>query len=174
MEEKLIEIVVDGRCLYVGDYGNIYRASPNGFTAFTKYKRRDGYEYIQVQCNSVRRKLSVHRLVALAFHEPSNDKPQVNHIDGNTQNNRADNLEWVSGSDNQLHSRYILGNATGFKDKAVICIDTGEEFVSTRDAWRKTGINYSHISECASGKRKTAGGFKWAYLEKVGDDLSNT
>ena len=161
--ERIEKTVIGGRCLYVGELGNIYRASADGLVPFAKHLRKDGYEYIQVQCNLVRRKLSVHRLVAYVFLSNPNGKPQVNHKDGNTRNNRADNLEWVSGSDNQLHSRYVLGNTTGFKDKAVICIETGEEFVSTRDAWRKTGINYSHISECASGKRKTAGGHRWVY-----------
>ena len=173
MDEKIVKIVVNDRCLYVGEYGNIYRASANKLVPYTKHTRKGGYEYVQIRCSSGRRKLAVHRLVAKAFHENLDGKPQVNHIDGNPQNNRADNLEWVSGSENQLHSRYVLGNQTGFKDRPIICVDTGENFISTRDAWRKKGINYCHISECASGKRKSAGGFKWAYLEKEGDDLSS-
>jgi predicted RNA binding protein YcfA (HicA-like mRNA interferase family) len=51
---------------------------------------------------------SVHRLVADAFILNCNNKLQVNHIDGNKLNNRIDNLEWVSNSENQLHA-YRLG-----------------------------------------------------------------
>lgn len=162
--EKLREVMVWGKCLYVDRDGNIYRKTPYELKPLPKYKRNGGYEYVEISVAAERKKLAVHRLVAMAFHKNPNKYPQVNHIDGNPSNNKADNLEWVSGSDNQLHSRYILGNETGFKDKPIVCIDTGEEFMSTRDAWRKTGICHSHISECASGKRRTAGGFRWGYV----------
>ena len=155
-----------GRHLCVDKDGSVYTKTASGVKLLPKYKRKSGYEYVEVTINGVRKKISVHRLVATAFCENPNQHPQVNHIDGNPSNNRADNLEWVNGSANQVHSRYVLGNVTGFKDTPVICLDTGEEFISTRDAWRKTGINYTHISECANGKRKTAGGFKWGYAEK--------
>ena len=166
MEKILKEIMALGRYLCVDRDGNVYSKTPTELKPLTKYKRNGGYEYVEVSTNGAKKKLSVHRLVATAFHENPNNCPQVNHIDGDPSNNKADNLEWVSGSENQLHSRYTLGNETGFKDTPVVCIDTGEEFISTRDAWRKTGVCYSHISECASGKRKSAGGFKWGYAEK--------
>jgi hypothetical protein len=166
MEKVLKLVMASGRYLGVDRDGNVYLETRIGMRKLPKYKRKGGYEYVEVSTNGVKQNLSVHRLVATAFHKNPNNYPQVNHIDGDPSNNKADNLEWVSGSDNQIHSRYSLGNVTGFKDKPVVCIDTGEEFLSTRDAWRKTGINYSHISECASGKRKTAGGFKWGYVAK--------
>lgn len=45
----------------------------------------------------------VHRLVAVAFHKNPDNLPQVDHIDGNRQNNAASNLRWVSVQDNALH-----------------------------------------------------------------------
>ena len=52
----------------------------------------------------------VHRLVALAFILNIRDKPMVNHIDGDKTNDNVDNLEWCTASENQIHSRDILGN----------------------------------------------------------------
>lgn len=167
MDERIVkELMASGRWLCVDQNGNVYRKTQTDMQPLPKYKRKGGYEYVLVSANGTRKKISVHRLVAMAFHENPNKYPVVNHIDGNPSNNRASNLEWVDDSTNQLHSRYILGNKTGFKDTPIVCLDTGEEFISTRDAWRKTGVNYSYISECARGKRKTAGGYKWGYAER--------
>lgn len=161
MELKKISIL--DREYLVSDLGDVFTSSGHKISKHLRH----GYEYVTLQVDKVKKKYSVHRLVCSAFHSNQNSLEQVNHIDGNTRNNRVDNLEWVNSSSNQIHSRYVLGNQTGFKDTPVRCVETNEVYVSTRDAWRQTGINYCHISECASGKRKSAGGFHWESLKEV-------
>lgn len=55
----------------------------------------------------------IHRIVATAFLGHSQDKPQVNHINGNVNDNRADNLEWCTNSENNLHAFRVLGRVVG-------------------------------------------------------------
>lgn len=55
----------------------------------------------------------VHRLVASTFLITSPERVEVNHKDGDKANNRADNLEWCTPSENMLHSTYVLGNTRG-------------------------------------------------------------
>jgi hypothetical protein len=64
--------------------------------------------YVGVSVND--ENVGVHRLVALAFYgKPRNSKMVVNHKDGNKANNTPDNLEWVTSSENELHSHRVLG-----------------------------------------------------------------
>jgi len=155
-------IEVFGREYFISKNGALFNGRMEKLsTAIDRY----GYEYIVLRMKEgksvKRKKLFVHRAVATLFIENPGGKPQVNHIDGNKKNNSASNLEWVSSAENQTHSRYVLGNTTGFSDTPVRCVETGKQYRSTREAWRETGVGYSHISECAAGKRKTAGGFHW-------------
>ena len=69
-----------------------------------KHKTTNGYCRIGLRLNKKQTFYSIHRLVAEAFIENPNNFPQVNHIDGNKQNNYVENLEWVTQSENMIHA----------------------------------------------------------------------
>ncbi len=70
-------------------------------------------EYAQLEVHKGGRRMTakLHRLLAETFIPNPDGHPQVNHIDGDKFNNRLDNLEWVSASDNVKHS-YKIGLAS--------------------------------------------------------------
>lgn len=65
---------------------------------------RDGYKTSKLCKEGKCRRLTIHRLVAKAFIPNPEGLSQVNHIDGNKDNNKVDNLEWVSPSGNIKHA----------------------------------------------------------------------
>lgn len=133
-----------------------------------------GYKKIDLYKNGEREPFLVHRLVAIAFIPNPNNFPIVNHKDENPSNNCVDNLEWCDvkyninyGTSQERRSKSITGGKNP-KSKSIICIDTNEIFTSIIEASRKYNIDQSSITKCCKGKRKIAGGYKWAYYK--GDD----
>lgn len=86
----------------VSDIGNVY--SVRSKKLIDKNVHRNGYVSVWLGVDGKSMTPSLHRLVAEAFVPNPENKPCVNHIDGNKQNNRADNLEWVTHSENMRHA----------------------------------------------------------------------
>lgn len=130
------------------------------------YKNNKGYECVDLWNNNHKKKL-VHRLVAEAFIPNPECKLFINHIDGDKTNNRVENLEWCTHSENILHSFRVLGHRTTkgmvMNNKPVKCLDTGEIFASASEAARQKGCSQSNITKVILGERNKAGGLRWSY-----------
>lgn len=66
--------------------------------------KEKGYLVVGLVKDGKQKRIFIHRLVAIAFIPNPNNKPEVNHLNGNKGDNRVDNLEWVTSEENNKHA----------------------------------------------------------------------
>ncbi|WP_304772969.1 HNH endonuclease [Paramuribaculum intestinale] len=131
-------------------------------------------EYLSVMfCkNGKHKRFSIHRLVAEAFIPNPENKPQVNHIDENPNNNCVWNLEWVTAKENCNHGTRIARIKSNMPhNKAIYQLSmSGEivaEYPTIQSAAKTTDICAGHICDCCKGNRSFANGYKWRYVDEI-------
>lgn len=133
---------------------------------------KNGYYYIGLSRYKVKQ-YRLHRIILSTFMPIKNDyKMQVNHKNGNKHDNRLENLEWVSASENIKHAfnsglKHGLRNKYNKLSKKVIQYDLlGKKikiWESTKQIERELGINNVSISQCCLGKIKKSHNYIWRY-----------
>ena len=122
------------------------------------------YESFSPDCGKTR--LYTHRVVAMAFCDNPQKYKQVNHIDGNTKNNKASNLEWCSALQNVRHSRNILKiHPEDANKKRVYCVELQKWFDSVIDVYKFLGLSGSSISNIINKNNKVVGCYHFTNKE---------
>ncbi|OQS42318.1 HNH endonuclease [Chromobacterium haemolyticum] len=120
--------------------------------------------YMQVDLSGKR--MLVHRIVAMAFCDGFNEGLEVNHKNGIRSDNRSDNLEWVTPSENLKHSFEKLDRNKHVTPVIATNIESNEEiYFPSMQAAKECGFTKSEICNCAKGKKKTHKGFYWRYAD---------
>ena len=148
-------------------YDNYY-ITKEGFVYNQKYNRYlkpskgpNGYMRVCLSKQGKHSQAYIHRLVAEAFIPNPENKPEVNHIDEDKNNNHMNNLEWVTTKEN-INAGTVIARRAASNSISVLCLETQEVFVSFAAAARAKNIkDPKEIRRCCDNPTNTAKGFHW-------------
>lgn len=149
----------------------------NGFNRRVKerilyiYYPDGGYPMVLLHTQSKKRRATVHRLLAEAFIPNPENKPQINHKNGNKHDFRIENLEWATAKENSAHAltNGLHKPIPPFREKVgVIQLKDGKVvriFPTTHDV-AKAGFDRRAVYQCIRGqqRRKSHKGYQWAFV----------
>ena len=170
--ENLYQVSNMGNVKSLDRIDSMGRHVKGGLMSLTPVK--DGYLQASLSKDGDNKKYKVHRLVCKAFIPNPENKSEIDHINGDKTDNRVENLRWCTHKENMNNPlildifKHRVGVKNGFS-KSVIQFTKDNELIRKwdciADIKRELGIEVSNISYCCSGKRKTAGGFRWKYYD---------
>lgn len=127
------------------------------------WKNNGGYLYFSIFVDGKNQNIAVHRAVAEMFIPNPENKPQVNHIDGNKMNNNVSNLQWVTQSENNYHAYATHLHPPLSAEKSTFTKYTNSQIENACSLMEKnkhtlneiamiTGVPSKTLSEIRSGK----------------------
>jgi hypothetical protein len=100
--------------------GQVFKYKKDHWKEIGKPNGINQYRNVSVHVDGKLKTVRAHRLIAIAFIPNPEGKPEVNHIDGNRENNSVTNLEWVTRSENCMHA-IRTGLYKGIQNTCQIC-----------------------------------------------------
>lgn len=162
--EEWRHVIINGETNENYQVSNMGRFKNSKGIIMENYKpHHSGYIFCRVNIE----KYPIHRLVAFTFLENLENKPVINHIDGNKTNNSVNNLEWCTIAENNQHNHNV-GLIKSYKRKIGQYDTDGKlvkEFNSIVEAVNETKIGT--IKHVLHKKQNTAGGFIWKYSDEI-------
>lgn len=171
----------------ISNWGNVMSLKRNKL--MTPKKTKHGYITITLSKKGEIKTFFLHRLIAETFIPNPENKPYIDHINTIRDDNRVENLRWVTPSENNnnpltLKRMLEITNTNEYKKTQSITKSKGvvqytldgkmlAVFYGGREASRKTGISQISISQCCRNlpKHISAGGYRWRYLDDVLADI---
>lgn len=158
-------------------YGGLYQVSDQGRVRSLKFGKelilksardKGGYLMVAICKNGEQKTYRIHRLVAQTFIPNPDNLPEVNHKDEDKTNNSVQNLEWCSSKYN-VNFGTRTRRMSEKRSKPVLQYTKSGEFVkewkSATDVQRNLGFAKQHISDCCTGRYKSANGYIWKYKD---------
>lgn len=150
--------LIPGTNYSIHDDGAVYN---NKTMRFVKPQSNGRYYKVTLSVNGKEHQYLIHRLVAESFIPNPQNKPEVNHINGDRFDNRVENLEWVTASENQRHSVITnlkkhgtdLWNGKFTKEQVLEIIRRKYNGESCRVLGRYYGVDATTISAISRGIR---------------------
>ena len=139
---------------------------------------REGYKLVVLQRDGKKKTFYAHRIIAITFIENPENKPCIDHINGDHTDNRAENLRWCTQKENinnpnTLHKNIATlrnNNASGCKPKTILQLDK-ETFAVIREIPPKTsffkdmGYVREYVTSACRNQNKLAYGYRWAFKD---------
>lgn len=158
----------------ISNYGNIKNKTTGNIR---KHKiSKFGYHRIALGVGNYKKHFLIHRLVATLFIPNPNNLPQVNHIDGNKNNNYVGNLEWCSRKENMQHAHKLglIKNENIRKSLIkrwvpIIAYKNGIKigrYENIKLCCEDLGVFSANVNSVLKGKYKQTNGYTFKYANK--------
>lgn len=141
IESGIIEVTENGE-VFVNETGKALTPKNNG----------NGY--LRIYIPKIKKRFLLHRLVATAYIPNPDNKPQVNHIDGNKHNNSASNLEWCTGQENMSHFYETMSGKPVLVDNHSKQYRTGKHSMAFKSEVSEKGL-YGNVLRLCYEKNMT-------------------
>ncbi len=131
-------------------------------------KHKSGYGIVTLRNSGIQKVSKVHQLIMNTFNpNKTGKKLEINHIDGNTMNNRLDNLEWCTHQENLQHaSKHKLLSVY----KPINQYDLQGNFIKKWDSMKEAREYYNFginsLNRACKSKSGIHNGFIWRYVDK--------
>ena len=145
--------------IMVSNKGNVVSCKRGAWTPLKGSRSNRGYRQVGAGYHGSTQ--LVHRLVADTWIPNPNNYREVNHINGDKDDNRVENLEWVTHSQNMSHA-YRTG-LKKVKGTPIRVVETDEVFESQSECARRLGVSQPSIAQCLAGRSQTCRGYHLEY-----------
>lgn len=168
LKDEIWKVIPEYNKYEISNMGRIKYSIMNKNKRITLGSESGGYMKFTLRQNNKHRITNIHRLVALVFLPNLNNKIIVNHINGNRFDNRLENLEWSTHSENSQHA---INTNLHVCRKKIDQYNINGEFIKTWDsmcqAYKTLNLSSYDIKSALQKQKKLAAGFIWKYSNDI-------